>query len=102
MMMIVMPITMMTIIIMITIMIITISIRTIMIIMTIISMIIITITIIIMIIRKLHLSPQLGVVELELEFQDGSNRNFLASPVQVSEESRYCKHSNVQTDRHTH
>lgn len=55
-----------------------------------------------MIIRKLHLSPQLGVVELELEFQDGSIRNFLSSPVQVSEESHYCKHSNVQTDRHTH
>ena len=35
--------------------------------------------------RKLHLSPQLGIVDLELEFQDGSKRSFTANPMQVKE-----------------
>jgi hypothetical protein len=29
------------------------------------------------------LSPQLGVVELELDFEDGSQRIFFANPIQV-------------------
>jgi hypothetical protein len=33
--------------------------------------------------RKLHPCSQLGVAELELEFQDGSSRTFMASVVQV-------------------
>ena len=35
--------------------------------------------------RKLHLSPQLGIVDLELEFQDNSKRTFSASPMQVED-----------------
>ena len=33
--------------------------------------------------RKLHLCSQLGVAELELEFQDGSSRTFMATVMQV-------------------
>jgi anaphase-promoting complex subunit 2 len=33
--------------------------------------------------RQLHLSAQLGMVELELDFKDGSTRSFIAGPVQV-------------------
>ena len=55
--------------------------------------IVITMITIMLILRKLHLSPQLGVVELELEFQDGSSRSFLASPVQVSAEDSVVANS---------
>ena len=59
----------------------------------IIIIIMITMITIMLIPRKLHLSPQLGVVELELEFQDGSSRSFLASPVQVSAEDSVVANS---------
>lgn len=34
--------------------------------------------------RKLHVVPQLGLVDIDLEFDDGSVRNFLVTPVQAS------------------
>ena len=34
--------------------------------------------------RKLHVAPQLGLVDIDLEFDDGSMRNFLVTPVQAS------------------
>ena len=49
--------------------------------------------------RKLHLSPQLGLVEVELDFDDGSTRTFCTGPVQaslimhVAEAPGGCQHS---------
>jgi anaphase-promoting complex subunit 2 len=34
--------------------------------------------------RKLHVAPQLGLVDIDLEFDDGSVHNFLVTPVQAS------------------
>ena len=42
-------------------------------------------------VRKLHLSPQLGIVELELDFQDGSKRTFYANPMQVTAPTELTK-----------